>query len=103
MDLFSDISRALEQGFQNSVTFLETNSALLANTLALDKLSEFDGLEVRSTLPATFARTHFPCGTPDAGLRSGWASVLTLGGRLMHSTRSPSRSFTAKTLRFWSL
>ena len=35
------------QGFQTAGTFLETNSALLANTLALDKLSEFDGTEVR--------------------------------------------------------
>jgi hypothetical protein len=47
MDLFTDLGRALEQGLQNAGTFLETNSALLANTLALDKLSEFDGTEVR--------------------------------------------------------
>ena len=42
----SELSRALDQGIQSAGTFLETNSALLANTLALDKLSEFDGLEV---------------------------------------------------------
>ena len=51
MDLFNDLGRALEQGLQNAGTFLETNSALLANTLALDKLSEFDGTEARSPGP----------------------------------------------------
>lgn len=51
MDLFNDLGRALEQGLQNAGTFLETNSALLANTLALDKLSEFDGTEARTSGP----------------------------------------------------
>jgi hypothetical protein len=58
MDLFQDLSRALEQGFNTSVTFIETNSALLANPLALDKLSEFDGLEVRAR--AAGSQERFP-------------------------------------------
>jgi len=45
MDLLQDLGRAFEQGLQASVQFVETNSALLATTLSLDKLSEFDGLE----------------------------------------------------------
>ena len=44
----TELSRALDHGLQSANTFLETNSALLANTLALDKLSEFDGVEVRT-------------------------------------------------------
>lgn len=55
MDLFTDLGRALEQGLQNAGTFLETNSALLANTLALDKLSEFDGTEVRLSVRTAVA------------------------------------------------
>ena len=64
----SELTRALDHGVQFAGTFLEvrfptrqprslsvssllriypqTNSALLANTLALDKLNEFDGVEV---------------------------------------------------------
>ena len=89
----TELSRALDQGVQAAGTFLEvqtrrcsgathrtgltrralrprpggaqTNSALLANTLALDKLSEFDGVEVRSKLPQlpTVQRSE-PCGAP---------------------------------------
>ena len=64
----SELTRALDHGIQSAGTFLEvctgrlpvrvvscvtarslqTNSALLANTLALDKLNEHDGVEVRA-------------------------------------------------------
>ena len=43
----SELSKALDQGIQSAGTWVESNSALLANTLALDKLSEFDGAEAR--------------------------------------------------------
>lgn len=47
MDFFTDIQRALDQAQAQAQTFIETSGALVANTLALDKLNEFDGLEVR--------------------------------------------------------
>jgi hypothetical protein len=70
----TELSRALDQGIQTAGTFLETNSALLANTLALDKLSEFDGVEARATGPAgQRARAHaaHACCSAQAAGRGG--------------------------------
>jgi hypothetical protein len=73
MDLFNDLGRALEQGLQNAGTFLETNSALLANTLALDKLSEFDGTEARLCVP-THGRAHASLVACQRRVRARWCT-----------------------------
>ena len=79
----SELTRALDHGIQSAGTFLEvctarlpvrvvscvtarslqTNSALLANTLALDKLNEHDGVEVRAAvlLKTVGAAQHVRC------------------------------------------
>jgi hypothetical protein len=98
----TELSRALDQGIQTAGTFLETNSALLANTLALDKLSEFDGVEARGAgLPGSArARTQR---TRAAQLRlpgeAGEAGAQLAGGSVRACLRNPDLCPTARLLR----